>query len=149
MSIIMIAPYLSRQEYQCPCCQQLPPDLNNGEPYPEAYNILFDIFAIVRGQWGKGIRIGPPDGGGGYRCPENNLEIGGSLVSVHPFGLALDGDTNNAEETYKLAELIEKVAPEVRMGVYVNQGTFVHFDVGWLIKPRLSLKWREGARWYG
>lgn len=134
-----IAPYIFRSEYECPCCHSLPPDLED-----ICYEILFDHFETIRIKWGRSIPISS-----GYRCPEWNRKVGGVLNSVHMFGLALDLDCENIIKVDKLYTLINEYAPSLRVGVYKDNGSFIHIDVGYLIMPRLSNSWTKGKRWYG
>ena len=138
-----IAPYVLRQEFECPHCKCLPHGMT--EDYadcPVIYSVLLDRFADVRQEWGRPIKITS-----GYRCPVYNRSIGGVLMSAHLFGLALDMDVGDAEQTVKLATLIESVCPEVRMGVYLRGKSYIHMDTAWLINPKVMEAWREGERW--
>ena len=131
-----IAPYISRQEYQCQCGKcgnSLPPDLKKDEnnEWPTVYMALFDRFKDLRESWGKPIPITS-----GYRCTKHPLKWG-----VHTFGLALD----LAVDPTEFAKLVERDMPELRMGVYADG--HVHLDVGWLIRPRWSNDLCQGARW--
>lgn len=141
-----IAPYITLAEYQCPCCMKLPPmieELADPNDMPVIYSGFFDDFSVIRGAWGKPLRISS-----GYRCPKYNQSIGGSLMSVHTFGLALDCDVN-INEVEKLDAIIEEVASHLRRGKYTNSGSFVHIDCGYDIYPRGSTSWIQGYRWYG
>ena len=87
----------------------------------------------------------------GYRCTRHPLTKG---LSAHMFGVALDVDLPSIAETRRFAECVEDVYADFRMGVYAIESTpwergksFVHIDVAFLISPRGSEKWREGARW--
>lgn len=70
---IRIAPHFSLREFQCPCCLtvRLRPEL------------LIRLEAL-RGLWGP-VRITS-----GYRCPSHNTEVGGSPISRHLIGCAVD-----------------------------------------------------------
>ena len=142
MPEFMIAPYMSLAEYRCACCSELPPDLYEGGDIAEVFNIFFEYFTMIRAEWGKPIPITS-----GFRCPEHNKAIGGSGISVHQSGLALDLDCKNVGEVGRLATLIDNIASELRMGVYKDSGTFIHVDMGYSIFPRLA-DWHKGARWY-
>ena len=137
-----IGPHITRQEYECPCCKKLPPYFPARKPW------IFDTFYEIRLEWSKPIPIGPPSGGGGYRCPLFNLGTGGSLLSVHLFGEALDLDLDNKKEVKQMKKLIERLFPELRMGIYTETGTFIHIDKGFLIEPQASENWEEGVRWH-
>jgi len=136
----MIAPYISREEYECPCCRRLPPDLN--EPYANIYENLFYCFEKWRKAWGNPIPIRS-----GYRCPEYNAAIGGEKASVHMFGAALDCDFSTVEEVEAAFKLLDDMFPNLRIGKYTVSGSFIHFDTGYFIFPRLSEAWVHGARW--
>jgi len=137
-----ISPYILKSEYACKCCGKLPP-MFEGDP-GSVYTDLFDDFSIIRNEWGKPIPISS-----GYRCPKYNKLIGGSLLSVHMFGLALDMDLSTGGEVDSLDAIIEEVAPHLRRGKYVDTGTFIHIDCGYEIYPRVSNSWKQGVRWYG
>jgi len=138
--------YITRREYECPHCNALPPDIKPNY-LPIFYEIFFDKWKRLREEWGRAIRIGPPGGGGGYRCAYYNRMIGGTYLSAHLFGAALDPDLNTVDEVDKFAELVEQMFPELRMGIYTKTGTFVHIDQAFLIRPRSSESWIEGVRW--
>ena len=132
----LIAPYISREEYECPHCKSLPPDYG-----ADIFNALFDDFSIIRARWGKPIPISS-----GYRCPTYNKRVGGAGLSIHQFGLALDCDVNSVTEVNRLHRVIEEVTPHLRVGKYMG---FIHIDRGFSIFPRGSSSWRRGARWDG
>jgi len=135
----IISPYITKAEYACRCCGRLPEDIDTNFLYDE----LFDTFRFIREEWGKPIPITS-----GFRCPTHNQAIGGSPLSVHMMGLALDLDCADVREVIDLRSVIEDVASEVRMGVYTNTGSFIHIDVGYLINPSVNPNWKEGVRWF-
>jgi len=139
-----IAPFILRTEYQCPCCHLLPPDFyKNGKiEVPDVYWELFNTFKFIREEWGA-LPISS-----GYRCPKYNHQIGGVLGSVHTAGLAIDVDCN-FNEVDRLHRVIVNINPQLRIGKYKKAGTFIHCDIGYRIRPRLSKKWVEGKRWTG
>ena len=140
-----IAPYILRSEYRCKCCKKLPVDLFTEENEPEIgtpFLMLFKHFEDIRKAWGRPINISS-----GFRCPERNRAERGLAYSIHLFGLALDLDCN-LDEVDKLAKLVKKTAPVLRVGAYKNHGSFVHIDLGYFIYPRIDEKWRKGARWH-
>lgn len=142
-----IAPFILEREYRCKCCSKLPVDLFTEENEPEMgvpFLMLFKYFQDIRQAWGKPIPITS-----GYRCPERNKAELGARYSVHLFGLALDLDFEDVKEVSKAALLIKQIAPDLRMGIYKEIGSFIHIDVGYYIYPRIDEKWRKGARWYG
>jgi len=137
----MIAPYISREEYECSCCHRLPPDLN--EPYANIYENLFYCFEKWRKSWGKAIPISS-----GYRCPEHNAAVGGGKASVHMFGAALDCDFPDVAEVEAAFKLLVDMFPLLRIGKYTQTGSFLHIDTGYFIFPRLSEDWIHGKRWF-
>lgn len=137
-----VAEYITRSEYECPCCNKFPPDFDEDNPM-ELYQKLFDSFLAIRKKYGSPIKINS-----GYRCPAHNKAIDGNDISIHMFGLALDLDLPNVEETYKVAGIVETQLSHLRMGLYVNNASFIHIDIGYLITPRISEHWHQGARWH-
>lgn len=136
MGAIYIAKYILRGEYQCHCCNALPPGYD--EPYGEEFDVLFDSFERIRDRWGTPIRISS-----GYRCPIHNSFVGGKPLSAHMFGLALDLDV----ESYQVEDLhnvIDAVTPDLRVG---QSDGFIHIDVAWMITPKASHAWERGYRW--
>lgn len=139
----MIAPYISRHEYVCPCCGKLPPGLYNfGDHYNQPFQELFDAFKEIREAKGEPINITS-----GYRCPKHNDAVGGVPLSVHLFGLALDLDCGDANEVLELKHLINMTCRDLRMGTYMVSGTFIHIDVGYMISPRAVNDWARRIRW--
>ena len=132
-----LSKFLLKSEYTCSHCGSLPPDFDF---YP--YEEFFDIFDDIREEWGKPIIINS-----GYRCPAHNSAVGGSPLSAHVFGLALDCDCKDDDEVDKLYAHIVRMYPELRIGVYKGGSTFIHIDCAFKIYPRASVSWREGARW--
>jgi len=136
---LYIAEYVPKERYQCRCCGKLPPDLDDND----TYDYLFIKYALVCREFGR-----EPYLSSGYRCVKHNAEIGGEVLSVHTFGLAIDAGLNSIAEVERFENIVESIYPSFRMGVYKLSGTFVHLDVGYKISPRATDKWREGARWY-
>ena len=135
------------KEFQCPCCGELPPDLNKDN----FYLISFLKWQALRNIWGKPIPISK---GGGYRCSryQANLVLQGktnACCSPH-FFWALDNDFNTEDEVQRFVDLVDEHFPEMRMGYmsYLKQGkTFVHLDNAYLVVPRPRPSWEEGVRW--
>ena len=142
----MIAPYINEFEFVCPHCYKLPPSLVKDAQgnWPEVYETFFKYFAQFREALGKGIVIGS-----GYRCPQHNQDVGGELGSVHTYGLAFDMECADDAGVDALVAVVNAIHPEVRMGIYKQEGKWVHFDVGYLLFPKLFREWAEGARWQG
>ena len=136
----MIAPYISKAEYACRCCGKFPIDLyDTDEELRTPYALFFDAFRAVRELWGKAIPIVS-----GFRCPDHNRSVGGTDLSAHLFGLALDLGCKDVEEVAMLKNTIELIHPELRVGTYPG---FLHVDSAYLIYPRATSDWREGVRW--
>jgi len=135
-----IAEYITYNEYTCTCCSALPPDFDP-EDIAAPYQILFDSFKWIREEWGKPIWINS-----GYRCPVHNAFVGGKVLSAHMWGLALDLTADSYEETLKLEDVIEEVAPDLRRGTYPSR-KFIHIDTAYFIYPKASHSWVEGKRW--
>lgn len=127
--------HMTISEYACKCCGALPPDLYSAGDIALPYRILFDNWEIIRNEYGQKIPINS-----GFRCPAHNKAVGGEHGSVHLFGLALDLGVDGPA----LAEVAKRECPDLRIGSYDN---FIHIDVGYLIHPRITPKWRRGARW--
>jgi len=134
----LIAPFISEKEYRCPCCGSYPPDFFEKR---HLYNEIFKTFEGVRNLYGKPIRITS-----GYRCPKYNKQIGGARFSVHMWGLALDLHCDDINDMEYKAQLIRRVNPDVRMGLYYDD-TFIHMDVGFNIEPRVTNDWSRGINW--
>ena len=136
-----ISEFITLAEYRCSCCGQLPPDLFLHD-IRNPYRDFFDTFDSIRDVWGKAIPISS-----GYRCKQHNHDIGGSPMSVHLFGLALDMDFADDDETERAHEQIIRDFPGLRVGKYIDTGDFIHIDMGYEIHPRASHFWQKGARW--
>jgi len=140
---MQISKYISEEEYRCPHCHQLPVGFSSGSPNIARRTILYG-FDAIREAWGRPLPISS-----GYRCATYNPLVGGSPLSAHQFGVALDIDVNSVNEVERLAQLIESLFPEFRRGEYTIKGTFVHIDASFLIEPRATLLWTKGRRWTG
>ena len=142
----LITPYILEKEYRCRCCRKLPPDfyVDGGDLFEHRleYLMLFKYFQDIREAWGKPINITS-----GYRCPERNKDEGGSYLSVHMWGLALDLDCKDDDEVSAMAAVIQGIAPNLRIGIYKGKKTFIHIDVGYMIQPRALDEWHKRARW--
>jgi len=134
----MIAKYITREEYQCRCCKLLPPDFTDNT-YPLPHSMLFESFEIIREAYGEPIIISS-----GYRCPLHNTFVGGTYLSTHLFGMALDLKFDTTQETECVYQIIEREVPDLRVGRYE---TYLHIDMGYLITPRASEHWIKGKRW--
>ena len=150
-----IAPFITYKEYQCHCCSRLPPEFyyNGGgrvDSPPYLYRELFDGFKTIREKWGRPINISS-----GYRCIKKQKELydqdmTSAIISTHCFGVALDLDTSNEEETKSLVKFIKRFCPDLRLGwkIYLYRGqSFVHIDVGYRITPLYSKKLVRSAEW--
>lgn len=130
-----LSKYLLFSEYTCPHCGKFPPDFNIRD-LAKPFSTLFNIADAIREIYGYPIPMH------GYRCLKHNANVTDTEYSVHPFGLALDMKGKAKE----LAEIVEQEFPELRMGIYPKH---IHIDVGYLIFPRATEDWHEGARWRG
>lgn len=137
-----LSEFLLFDEFKCGHCGLLPPDLfvhDIKRPYSE----LFNIFDSVRERWGKPIPVSS-----GYRCPHHNKTIGGSQLSIHMWGLALDMDLPSTQEVEELYHLIDMDFNHLRIGKYTESGSFIHIDIGYEVTPRASHSWIPGTRWF-
>jgi len=116
---------------------------------PYIYRELFDSVALFREEWGR------PISWTGYRCLKHQKElfkqgITTAIISVHCFGLALDGDASSEEEVRSMIKILRRLCPDLRKGwqSYLYKGqSFVHLDTGYLINPLYSKKLYRGAEW--
>ena len=138
MGFIMIAKYITRAEYQCRCCSRLPPDFGDHK-VPMAHEMLFEAFEIIREASGGPIIISS-----GYRCPLHNTFVGGTYLSTHLWGLALDLIFDTAQKADRVFQIINEHVPDLRVG---NYETYLHTDMGYLITPRATEAWERGKRW--
>ena len=137
-----IAPYILRSEFECRHCGRVPYEINwPPDERSSFYNLLFESFGWFREDWGKPVNITS-----GYRCPAHNYAIGGTEMSIHIFGGALDMKFKDDEETARAARTIDDSAHDLRMGVYLQGKSRLHVDVGYLVMPRLSEFWVQGER---
>ena len=135
---MMVSKYITGTEFSCHHCEELPPDYG---VYP--YEEFFDVFDDIRERWGKPININS-----GYRCPSYNASLqGASPISAHQFGIALDLACNGNIEVGRLFDHIVSLYPQLRIGKYTGDSTFIHIDMAFKISPRASESWRQGARW--
>ncbi len=149
-----ISDFILTKEYECRCCSRLPPDFyyNGGgrvDSPPYIYRELFGAVADLRKKWGRPITFT------GYRCPKYQLQlyndgISSTHLSVHNFGLAIDGDLENEEEVKSFIKLAKKYQPNLRKGwqMYIHRGqSFFHLDTGYLISPLYSRALYRGKEW--
>ena len=137
-----LSEFLTLDEYTCGHCGSLPPDLFKHD-IKRPYSELFNIFDAVRATWGKPIPVTS-----GYRCPFRNSQVGGTPLSIHQWGLALDMDLPNTQEVEELYRLLNTDFPHLRIGKYVNTGSFIHIDIAYEVFPRASHHWVRAARWF-
>ena len=150
-----IADFITFKEYECSCCHHLPPEFyyNGGgrvDSPPYIYRELFNSFKTIREKWGRPINISS-----GYRCLKKQKELfdqdmTSAIISVHNFGLALDLDCSDEEETRSMVKFIKRHCPELRLGwqTYLYKGqSFCHIDTGYRISPSYSKKLVRGAEW--
>ena len=72
-----LSPHATRKEMACPCCDKLPEQ--------GFHSNLLSIFEWLRRKIGHPISITS-----GYRCDIHNENIGGSSLSDHKWGWAID-----------------------------------------------------------
>ncbi len=138
-----IAKYVLESEYRCPCCGGLPPAIENGDHLVDSpYRELFQAFEAIRKEWGEPIDITS-----GYRCVVHNKAEGGSPLSTHQWGLALDMVGENKDEVKELFKTIKRSTEDLRIGVYTKNANFVHIDTGYWISPRPVEEFRKGYEW--
>jgi len=142
---MQISKYISDEEYRCPHCHQLPVGFSSGSLNIARRTILYG-FDAIREAWGRPL---PISRSGGYRCAIYNPLVGGSPLSAHQFGVALDIDVDSVDEVGQLSQLIESLFPDFRRGDYTIKGTFVHIDAAFLIQPKATIVWTKGRRWTG
>ncbi len=135
-----IAPYITRQEYECSCCFRLPPFFDEDR---YIYDELFRTFETLRERYGEPIQITS-----GYRCPKYNKEVGGVTYSAHVFGMALDIACKNRDDLEVKRQLLLNINPDVRMGLYYDRN-FIHIDTVYRVTPRLLPQWQRGTTWIG
>lgn len=134
-----VSAHITHDEYSCKHCRTLPPDFFI---FKQMYLELFDAFEHLRTILKKPIPVES-----GYRCVAHNKAVGGSDLSVHLFGLALDMSLGTKEDADKMSALINKDRPDLRVGRYATKPGLVHIDVGYLITPRATPVWQRGVRW--
>ena len=151
-----IARFITHKDYKCNHCNKLPPDFYSEDGRqksrtPVIYQEFFLAYERFRVPWRK-----PISWTSGYRCLYWNKHEGGSPISIHIFGLAGDGECRDNEEMEELYQCMLEYSPEMRIGKYRQKivdgqviKPFIHFDIGYEIIPRLTKKWRKGARWTG
>ncbi len=150
-----IADFILTKEYECGCCSRLPPEFyyNGGgrvDSPPYLYRELFNSFKTIREKWGRPINISS-----GYRCLKKQKELfdqdmTSAIISTHCFGMSLDLDTSDEEETKSLVKFIKRFCPDLRLGwkTYLYKGqSFIHIDTGYRISPSYSKKLVRGAEW--
>jgi len=150
-----IAPFITYGEFQCHCCRRLPPEFyyNGGgrvDSPPYLYRELFNGFKTIREKWGRPINITS-----GYVCLKHQKalyeqNVKSTMISTHNFGLALDLDCSDEEETKSMARFVKRFCPDLRLGwqIYLYRGqSFIHIDTGYRITPLYSKKLVRGAEW--
>ena len=150
-----ISDFILTKEYHCRCCHRLPPEFyyNGGgrvDSPPYLYRELFNSFKTIREKWGRPIDITS-----GYVCLKHQKElyeqnVKSTMISTHNFGLALDLDCSDEEETKSIAKFVKRFCPDLRLGwqTYLYRGqSFIHIDTGFKISPSYSKKLVRGAEW--
>lgn len=135
-----IAPFITRAEYECSCCNLLPPFFDIDR---YIYDELFRTFETLRERYGESIPITS-----GYRCPRHNKEVGGVTYSPHIFGMALDIACKDRDDLETKRQLLLNINPDIRMGLYYGKN-FIHMDTIYNTKPRILPQWERGTIWLG
>lgn len=133
-----LSKYISKDEYVCRHCQSMPPDFSPDFP---GVKELFEAFDNLREAWGKPLPISS-----GYRCVKHNKDIGGAPISAHLFGLALDIRFSTPEEVEMFKKLIDRIAPDLRVGTYEKKPLIIHIDTAYHIMPKAHKAWKRGKR---
>lgn len=146
--------YILYKEFECSHCGRLPVLFyydNGGRKnnVPAIHVPLFEAVTDLRERWGRPIKFS------GYRCPKYQLQlynqgISSTHLSVHIFGMAIDGDLKTKEEVESFIELARTYQPDLRKGwqMYLHQGkTCFHLDTGYLISPPYSKALYRGKEW--
>jgi len=139
----MISKYITKAEYRCRCCGGYPPDFRFGDDMPDIYADIFGKFAAIREEFGRPIIINS-----GYRCERRNAAVGGSPLSAHLFGLALDMEVGS--DMMRLRDIVRRLFPILRMGwkKYSDAGqTFIHIDNAYRVSPRPTPLFVQGLEW--
>lgn len=87
----------------------------------------------------------------GYRCPELNRAIGGSITSAHVGGLAADFIAPEFGSPYQVARSIEANADEVDFDQLIFEGGWVHIGFTQLTQQRrevLTARFEKGRARY-
>ncbi len=107
------------------------------------------LFKAIREAAGKPITINA-----GFRTEayQKKLEAQGyktAKVSPHCFGVAFDLSIPQGYTAESFAKLITKVAKgQVRIGWKAYGGTFVHIDIGFILKPNpVPAAYKPGVIW--
>jgi hypothetical protein len=146
VAITLVSPHITLSEYWCQHCHKLPPLLQgpNGsvvDAIPEPYAELFRLFENIRMVWGRSIPVS------GYRCSDHELEVSGSRLSPHIFGLALDLGIIVADQP-EFIDIVKRVAPELRYGTNIHpSAVHVHIDNAYRIIPIYSNFLMPGVSW--
>lgn len=135
-----IWPFILEEEYRCAHCGEFPPFFDKNI-IPLSARELFQSYQRARELYGKPTPLT------GYRCPVHNKAEGGSYLSAHMFGLALDVDLPSVDAVERFYAHLIETNPDLRIGKYTKTGTFIHMDTGYLITPRASNAWIRGVRW--
>lgn len=133
-----LSKFISKDEFVCKCCGQMPPGFSLEF---DGTKELFESFDKLREAWGRPLIISS-----GYRCIKHNKKIGGAPLSVHMFGLALDIRFEKVEEVNLFIELVNRLAPDLRVGTYEDRPLIVHIDTAYHIVPKAHPAWKRGKR---
>ena len=110
--------YFKQEEFACKC-KQCSPKYMDGEGWVQPMLLVY--LDQLRAMVGKPLYVNS-----GYRCPEHNLNIGGSPSSQHKLGKAADLRYPKDFSHTAFIEMCQEVFSKGGVGIYP---TFVHVDV--------------------
>lgn len=98
-------------------------------PSPQAMNnlnaLVTHLLDPLREKFGRPIYVNS-----GYRCPELNKAVGGSLTSQHLTGEAADITAGNKRENHRLYELLQSLKLPVDQAINECDYSWIHVSYG-------------------
>lgn len=98
-------------------------------PSPQAMNnlnaLVTHLLDPLREKFGRPIYVNS-----GYRCPELNKAVGGSLTSQHLTGEAADITAGNKRENRRLYELLQSLKLPVDQAINECDYSWIHVSYG-------------------
>ncbi len=98
-------------------------------PSPQAVNnlnaLVTHLLDPLREKFGRPIYVNS-----GYRCPELNKAVGGSLTSQHLTGEAADITAGNKRENHRLYELLQSLKLPVDQAINECDYSWIHVSYG-------------------